>query len=169
MRSHLSFAAALLVFALPAIPGAFAQEPNPIPTHFDTIYPSPAQAQQDLDKAMRSAAQQHKRIILDFGSNESADSQVLATFFENHINESQVSEHFIVVPVNVGKKGDQNKELTQRLDVPVAKGQPVLVVLDPTGQVLTRDEDFRLAHNMSPNDLTVFLNQWRQLPGNSQQ
>lgn len=162
MRFHLSFAVVLLALVLPPAPVAHAQQPNPIPTKFSAVYPPPGQAQQDLQKAMQTAGQQHKRIILDFGNNEEPDCQVLAKFFENYINKKQVQDNFLVVPVNVGKDRDQNRDLAQRFDVPIADGVPVLVVLDPGGQVVTHDEDFRLAHNMSANDLTLFLNKWRQ-------
>src|ERR1039458_9463491 len=50
------------------------------------IYPDPAQAKPDLAAALKSAAQTHKRILLDFGGNWCGDCQVLDIYFHDPKN-----------------------------------------------------------------------------------
>jgi len=67
------------------------------------IYPDPAQAKADLAAALRTAAQTHKRIILDFGGNWCGDCQVLDIYFHNAQNLPLLESNFVVVHVNIGR------------------------------------------------------------------
>ena len=140
---------------------ANAQEPNPLPQKFNTIYPAPGQARNDVQKAMEFAAQQHKRLLLDFGTDRCAECQVLSGFWATDTNRAQVADRFLLVHVNVGAKGDQNRALAQRFHVDPKAGLPIVVVADGDGKVLNVSKEFLRAHNESAEDLTGFLNKAR--------
>ena len=50
------------------------------------IYPEPSQAKADLAAALKTAAETHKRILLDFGGNWCGDCQVLDIYFHDATN-----------------------------------------------------------------------------------
>ena len=57
----------LLRLTLLAVPFVFAAGAARSAEH--TIYPPPQQARVDIAHALRTAATQHKRVLLDFGGN----------------------------------------------------------------------------------------------------
>ncbi len=148
---------------LAAVPQLSAQEPNPIPLKFHAIYPQPSQARAQVDQAMQLAVQQHKRVLLAFGNDQSPDCQVLDDLLHEPPNQGQIAEHFLVVHINVGPKLDQNLDLARRFGIPLEKGVPALSVIDGSGQVIhaQTDGEFTHARNMGPADVTEFLNKWR--------
>ena len=155
---HVVVAAVVLLLGAPM---TLSQEPNPIPPTFKAIYPQASQAQAQVEEAMKLAAQQHKRVILDFGTNNCPDCQALGSFFGDRVNHDQIGEHFLLVHVNVGQS-TENLGIAQRFHADVKGGIPVLSVIDGAGQVKGTDLEFRRARNRSANDLTVFLNKARQ-------
>lgn len=159
LRSTLLAAAAL--FALGPI--AIAQEPNPIPQTFRSIYPQPSDAQSQVNQAMTLAAQQNKRVILDFGTNQCADCQVLEILLHKQPNQTQIAEHFLLVHIDVGPKHNQNLDLARRYNIPVQNGVPALAVIDGEGHLIHAQShgEFTHARNMSTSDVTHFLNKWR--------
>jgi hypothetical protein len=64
------------------------------------IYPDPAQAKADLAAALRTAAQTHKRVLLDFGGNWCGDCQVLDIYFHNPQNLPVLESNFVLVHIN---------------------------------------------------------------------
>ena len=156
-RSTLLLAASLLLI----LPLAPAQQPNPVPQQFKTVYPQPGRAAGDVQQAMKLAAQQHKRVILDFGTNQCAECQVLSGFWQTTTNQAQVAERFLLVHINVGPKSDQNLGLAHRYQAEVKYGIPIVVVTESDGKVVEVTKEFERAHNESPEDLTGFLNKAR--------
>ncbi len=158
LRSSLLAAASVLA----AAPLALSQAPNPIPPTFTNIYPQASTAHAQVEQAMKLAAQQHKRVVLNFGTDDCPDCQALGEFFRNRINHDQIAEHFLIVRIDVGKKSNQNLDLAQRFHADVPGGIPVLSVIDGDGHVVQTNNEFRMARNRSANDLTVFLNKARE-------
>ncbi len=158
-----SIRSTLLVAATFLTPMALspAQEPNPVPTTFKTIYPAVSAASGQLHEAFQMAAQQHKNVVLDFGTDQCSSCQATSTFFpEEHVH-AQIAEHFLLVHINVGAKAHQNTREAQRFGVDLSKGLPALAVVDPSMKVLGTTNEFAKAQNMSSNDLLDFLNKYR--------
>jgi thiol:disulfide interchange protein len=162
-RSLLRFAFLAVATVFLAVPVAGAQSPNPVPTTFRSIYPASSQANSQVDQAIKLAAEQNKRVLLDFGTDQCADCQVLEEYLEEEPNKAQIEEHFVLVHIDVGKKLQQNRALAQKYGIPLKKGVPALAVVDGQGHVLyaQANGEFKNARFMGANDITVFLNKWR--------
>jgi thioredoxin 1 len=127
-----------------------------------TIYPDPAQAQADLDAALKTAAATHKRVLLDFGGNWCGDCQVLDIYFHNQQNQPILESNFVLVDINIGHM-DANQALAERYGVPLAKGVPALAVLSDHGKLLysQKQGEFEAMRRMESSSVTEFLVQWR--------
>ena len=97
---------------------------NPAPRD---IYPDPSQAGPDLAAALRTAAQSHKRILLDFGGNWCGDCIVLDMYMHNPQNRAILEANFVLVHINVGY-ADKNLDIARKYEVPLDKGVPALAV-----------------------------------------
>jgi thiol:disulfide interchange protein len=126
------------------------------------IYPAPAQARIDLAAGLRTAAAQHKRVILDFGGDWCADCKVLDIYFHDPINKPLLDANFVLVRINIGMR-DQNLKIAERYQVPMDKGVPALAVLDEHGRLLysQRTTEFGPMRRMESSAVTSFLLQWK--------
>jgi thiol:disulfide interchange protein len=126
------------------------------------IYPPPAQAKSDLAAALKTAAQSHQRILLDFGGNWCPDCQVLDTYFHDATNHPILAANFILVHVSIGKM-DANLDIAQQYDVPLNKGVPALAVLSDQGKLLYSQKggEFESMRSLASSDLTKFLLHWK--------
>jgi thiol:disulfide interchange protein len=127
------------------------------------IYPEPAQARADLAAALKTAAAQHKRILLDFGGDWCPDCQALDIYFHDATNRPLLEANFILVHVNIGHM-DANVDLAAEYQVPLRRGVPALAVLDEHGQLLysQKNGEFEDMRNLTSQDLTKFLLQWKR-------
>lgn len=130
------------------------------------IYPDTAQASADITAALKTAAETHKRIILDFGGNWCTDCRVLDIYFRDPTNAPIVAAHFVLVHVNVGHL-DSNLALAERYQIPLNKGVPALAVLDERGALLYSQKtgQFEAMRGMQSSSVTEFLTHWA--PGSS--
>jgi thiol:disulfide interchange protein len=126
------------------------------------IYPDPTQARADLAAALKTAAQNHKRVIIDFGGNWCGDCQVLDIYFHQQPNAQLLNQSFILVDIDIGHY-DHNTDLADQYSVPLKKGVPALAVLDSHGRLLysQRSGEFEKMRHMGPNSVTTFLQQWK--------
>ena len=149
----LSLLAAMAVVSLSGLPLRAADQP---------IYPDPAEARADLAAAFKQAAATHKRVILDFGGNWCGDCKVLDIYFHDPANKALLDANYVLVHVNVGHM-DQNQEIAERYQVPLAKGVPALAVLDDHGRLLysQRTGEFESMRRMESSAVTSFLLQWK--------
>jgi thioredoxin 1 len=99
------------------------------------IYPAPEQAQADLSAALKGAAAQHRRVIVDFGGNWCTDCHVLDTYMHDSTNQPLIDANFLVVHINVGRV-DQNLDIAERYGIPLKKGVPAIAVLSSRGKLL---------------------------------
>jgi thiol:disulfide interchange protein len=129
-----------------------------------TIYPDPAQAKADVAAALRTAAQSHKRVLLDFGGDWCGDCQVLDIYFHNAQNLPILETNFILVHVNIGHM-DTNLDIASQYHVPLDKGVPALAVLSDKGKLLysQRSGEFEAMRRMEPSTVTSFLVQWKPI------
>jgi thiol:disulfide interchange protein len=126
------------------------------------IYPDPAQAKSDIAAALKTAAQTHRRVLLDFGGDWCADCQVLDIYFHNAQNLPILQSNFVLVHVNIGFR-DANLDIASKYQVPIEKGVPAMAVLSETGKLLysQRNDEFGPMRRMEPSAVTTFLVQWK--------
>jgi len=126
------------------------------------IYPDPGQARADIAAALKTAAQTHKRVLLDFGGNWCGDCQVLDIYFHNAQNWPILESNFVLVDVNIGHL-DANVDLAQQYKVPLEKGVPALAVLSESGKLLysQRGGEFEAMRRMESSAVTQFLVEWK--------
>src|SRR5580658_1542101 len=126
------------------------------------IYPDPAQARADVASALRTAAQTHKRVLLDFGGDWCGDCQVLNIYFNDAHNKPILDANFVLVDVNVGHM-DTNHDLAKRYGVPLEKGVPALAVLSERSELLysQKNGEFESMRRMESSSVTEFLVHWR--------
>jgi thiol-disulfide isomerase/thioredoxin len=126
------------------------------------IYPDPAAAPGDLERALAAARASHKRVIVDFGGNWCGDCRVLNLYLHDPVNLPILERNFELVDVNVGRF-DANRDLAARYGIPLEKGVPALAVLSPSGRVLMaqRNGEFEKMRSLASSDVTAFLNTWK--------
>ena len=151
--------------ALAAVFTLAACKSTPAPTVSEIkrdIYPDPQQAGADLASALKTAAQTHKRVLLDFGGNWCGDCQVLDLHFHDVHNSKLLNSNFILVPMNVGHY-DANLDIAKRYGIPLDKGVPALAVLSEKGTLLysQRTGEFEAMRGMESSAVTGFLVQWK--------
>jgi len=127
-----------------------------------SIYPEPSQASTDLAAALKTAAAEHKRILLDFGGNWCGDCQMLDLYFHDAANLPILEANFVLVHVNIGKM-DANLDLAQQYEIPLNKGVPAVAVLDEHGKLLysQKSGEFEAMRRMETSAVTSFLLQWK--------
>jgi thioredoxin 1 len=126
------------------------------------IYPPPEQAQADLSAALKQAAEQHRRVIVDFGGNWCTDCHVLDSYMHDSTNQPLVDANFLVVHVNVGRI-DQNLDIAERCGIPLKKGVPAIAVLSSQGKLLYSQAggEFKDMRQMDSSAVTEFLERWK--------
>ena len=157
----ISFAAATAAL-LSAGPLQAQLAPPAVPAVHKHIYPEIAEAQLDVDAALKQAGKEHKRVLLIFGGDWCGDCQVLDINLHDPANTELVEQKYVVVHVNVGRM-DQNVELAQKYGVPLNKGVPAVSVIDAHGKVIHAQAtgEFADMRHMDPRSVNAFLNQWK--------
>jgi len=126
------------------------------------IYPDPAQAKTDLAAALKTAAETHKRVLLDFGGNWCGDCQVLDIYFHDPKNLALLESNFVLVHINIGRM-DENVDIARKYEVPLERGVPALAVLNEHGKLLYSQKkgEFEAMRRMESSSVTEFLALWR--------
>ena len=125
------------------------------------LYAPPEEARGEIDAALAAAAKDHKRVILVFGANWCYDCHVLDATFHSRSIAPLVNANYHVVHVNVGDE-DKNLDLAQKYNVPLNKGIPALVVLNPDGSLVysQKQGEFENSVRIGPTDVVTFLKKW---------
>jgi thioredoxin 1 len=141
--------------------GLLAVGAQPARTAARDIYPSPEQAPADLAAALKVAAGQHRRVILNFGGNWCTDCHVLDSYMHDAANQP-IDSSSVVVRINIGER-DRNLDLAQRYEIPLNKGVPALAVLDQHGKLLYSQKtgEFEPMRRMQSSSVTEFLLRWK--------
>jgi thioredoxin 1 len=126
------------------------------------IYPSSDQAQIDLATALATAAQTHKRVLLDFGGNWCTDCHVLDLYFHDSANKPLLDANYVLVHINIGRL-NANVDIAEHYQVPLRKGVPALAVLGDHGELLYSQKtgEFEAMRRMQSSAVTDFLTQWK--------
>lgn len=141
---------------------ALLSAPSSLPAQARIIYSDTADAHVDIAQGLRTALQQHKRVILDFGGNWCGDCQVLDIYLHQEPNLSLLEKNFVMVHVNIGHY-DKNLDIVEKYGIPLKNGVPLLVVLDAHGRVLLvqRNKEFEKMQLVTPQTVNEYLNQWK--------
>lgn len=127
------------------------------------LYPDVSRAAADIAAAQQEAARTHRRVLVDFGGNWCTDCKVLDINMKKPENAALLAERYVVVHVNVGDSGiDTNFDVAQRYGIPLKKGVPALVVLEPDGRVVYAQKtgEFEDMRHMDPASVHQFLEKW---------
>jgi len=73
--------------------------------------------------ALKTAAQTHKRILLDFGGNWCGDCQVLDLYFHDPRNRPILEANFVLVHINIGHM-DANTDIAETYQIPLKRAYP---------------------------------------------
>ncbi len=136
--------------------------PEPVKTN-PNLYPSPAEAQQELTQAKQRAALQHKRVLVVFGANWCYDCHVLDATLRAPNFAPLVNANYIVVHINTGDDGKANNDLADSMGVVLSKGIPAVAVLDASGNVIEaqKNGEFESTTRIGPADVRSFLEKYK--------
>ena len=129
-----------------------------------SLYPPVAQAGADIDAAIKQAAAEKKRVLVDFGGDWCTDCKILDINFRRPENAELLKARYVVVHVNVGNRGiDENFAIAERYGIPLKKGVPALAVLDAKGKVVyaQKNGEFESMRSMDPASVHEFLDRWK--------
>lgn len=134
-------------------------EAPPLSRH---LYSQTADPKADIAAALAKAAQEHKRVIVDFGGDWCIDCQVLEIYMHQPPNAQLLAQYFLVVHVWIGHE-DANLDIPAKYGIPIEKGVPALAVLNPDGEVAyaQRSREFEKMSSMDPRSVTEFLEKWK--------
>lgn len=156
----------ILVFSPASIsqkPPAVAEQTvlSPVAAKAD-LYPANADANQEIQEALKRAVSEKKRVLLVFGANWCYDCRVLDRALHEGAAGRIVNESFLLVHVDIGE-GEKNPEMVKTYRIPINKGVPAVAVLNSDGKLLysSGDGEFESARTMLKRDLVTFLNRWK--------
>ncbi|HEX3985901.1 MAG TPA: thioredoxin family protein [Acidobacteriaceae bacterium] len=132
------------------------------PFRVHAIFDESADAAAQVRDALAQAAQQHKRVLLDFGGNWCGDCQILDYYFHQPPNSTLIDQNYILVDLDVGHL-DRNVALANQYGVTLRHGVPALAILDAQGHVLysQNDGEFSSMGRVDPAAVTRLLQQWK--------
>ena len=126
------------------------------------LYPTDADAKNEIAEALKLAVVEKKRVMLIFGGNWCYDCHVLDQALHEGEAAKIVKESFLLVHVDIGE-GDKNLDLIKKYETTLGFGVPTVVIIDNEGRVVysSTKGEFEAARRMMKKDLVAFLNQWK--------
>lgn len=111
-----------------------------------------------VEKALKTAKQTDKKVILIFGANWCTDCRVFDQALEQDTVQAQLKESFEVVKIDIGDF-DKHKALVAQYGDITSNGIPTLVVVNGDNQEIlaTRKGELRTARHLSEEDLSAFF------------
>ena len=126
------------------------------------IYDPTANASEQIKKAVNSAQQQHKNILIQIGGNWCPWCLKLHHFIQDHQElDSIIKADYVFIRINYSKE-NKNPRVMQQLQYPQRFGFPVLVVLDQHGKLLHTQDTGYLEKGDSYDEANIkrFLTLW---------
>ncbi|PJZ46258.1 thioredoxin family protein [Leptospira brenneri] len=111
-----------------------------------------------LEESLTFAKDSNRKLIVVFGADWCPDCKALDGIFEEPEPKALLKENFILFKVDVGRF-DKNLSLNDKLGNPIQNGIPALVVLDPSGKILTSTKggEFSNASKMTKEQVLEYL------------
>lgn len=127
------------------------------------LYPINADAEKDIEAALKTAHTENKRVILIFGGNWCYDCHVLDQALHEGDAAKIIKESFLLVHVDIGE-GDKNLDLVKKYETTLGFGVPTVVIIDDKSRVVysSTKGEFEAARQMMKKDLVAFLNRWKR-------
>ncbi|HUL15945.1 MAG TPA: thioredoxin family protein [Terriglobales bacterium] len=134
----------------------------PQPIENKDIYPTDANAVQEISEALKTAAKSRRRVLLVFGGNWCYDCHVLDEAFHSPEIAPTLNQNYVVVHVDIGEY-NKNLDLAKKYEVPLNKGVPAIAVMEADGKLLFSQKrgEFEAARSMAPEDILAFLRKWK--------
>jgi thiol:disulfide interchange protein len=166
MRSQLKLGFAILCALFSAVT-CFAQQTNgsdvlkPVTVKTD-LYPATADANKEIEEALKVASSSNQRVMLIFGGNWCYDCHVLDQALHDGEAGKIFKVHYLLVHVDIGE-GNKNLELVKKYETTLDFGVPTVVLLNGSGRVIysSTKGEFEPARRMMKKDLIAFLNEWK--------
>ncbi|MCW7480393.1 thioredoxin family protein [Leptospira kanakyensis] len=100
----------------------------------------------------------NRKLIVVFGADWCPDCRALDGIFQEPEPKALLSQNFIIFKVDVGRF-DKNLSLNDTLGNPIQNGIPALVVIDPSGKILTSTKggEFSNASKMTKEQVLEYL------------
>ncbi|MBT5708473.1 MAG: thioredoxin family protein [Verrucomicrobia bacterium] len=162
-----AFSTGLLLISLVFACGCRSiEKPKPDGRHARQIYDMGAEGAPLLQSAIAEAKQENKNILLSLGANWCSDSQnTYDALLQNPQLKQLIEEHYILTLIDVNNRvGHQrNSPLISRYGVDLERGIPALLVLTPSGELMTKDPDQRPkdSDHEEPQKLVEYLERWK--------
>ena len=152
-------AALLASIAFPFGLAMRAQEPFHPNKH---LYDEQAIPAQQIAAAQKTAAAQHKHILLEFGGNWCGDCQLLNYYYHQPPNAQLIESSYVLVYIDIGDDGDidKNLDVAKKYGVQIMHGVPGLAVLDAGGKVLYAQHEKEFEH-ATPEQLHALLTRYK--------
>jgi thioredoxin 1 len=109
-----------------------------------TPYNEAANAQVEIQTALKAAHDGNKLALIVFGANWCGDCRVLDSEMHKGDLARLMSDKFVVVKVDVGRF-DRNKDITAQYGNPTEKGIPSVVLLNTEGKAIYKTDGGELA------------------------
>lgn len=129
------------------------------------IYDTKADGERQIADALKIAARNNNRLLLEFGANWCPWCHQLHKLFKEDARvAAKLKESYELVLIDVdtvdGKK--HNEKVDAKYGNPMKLGLPVLVVLDAEGKQLTTQstEIFEVEDHHDPEKVIAFLEKW---------
>lgn len=111
-------------------------------------YNKKANAELDIQKALKVSQNTGKFVLLEFGANWCPDCLVLATQMQEAPLRELVNSNFVVVMVDIGE-GEKNADLVKKYGNVTEKGIPSIVIVNGNNDILVRTLTGQLANARS--------------------
>jgi len=167
IRSEMKLGFAI-VLALCSVTICLAQQPSanddvlkPVTVKTD-LYPANADANKEIEGALKVASDTNQRVMLIFGGNWCYDCHVLDQALHEGDAGKIFKDHFLLVHVDIGE-ADKNLDLVKKYETTLDFGVPTVVLLNGSGRVIysSTKGEFEPARKMMKKDLLAFLNEWK--------
>jgi len=128
------------------------------------LYPTNADANKEIEEALKVASSSNQRVMLIFGGNWCYDCHVLDQALHEGDAGKIFKDHFLLVHVDIGE-GDKNLDLVKKYETTLDYGVPTVVLLNGSGRVIysSTKGEFEPARRMMKKDLIAFLNAWKSV------
>lgn len=124
--------------------------PAPAPRPAPKIYNEAADAQAAIDAAVKLAALDEIRVLINWGANDNERATKFASLRRERELGALFSDEYKVVFVDVGR-GDRNVDVAKKYGATIAPDSlPAVTILDHTGQVLAQGASRDLQSDTDP-------------------
>ncbi len=127
----------------------------------EKIYDEKAEGKKQISEAVTKAKKDHKRVLLQFGTNPCILCHRLHKLYETDkaIGEKLKSD-FVLVMIDMS--GEHNDPVDKKYGNPTKNGFPAVVILDEDGKQLTTNstDDWVENNQYLPAKVLAFLKEW---------